>query len=94
MGWATGGPPGYFTTSLKGQAKLLKAAFKALLRTRRELNLGTVIWFQWRDRKLNPGEADWWEPHTGLFTLRGKPKPAWRAYVTFTGGRPGRGRLH
>jgi Glycosyl hydrolase catalytic core len=92
-GWSTGGPPGYFTTSLKGQAKLLSATFSALLRHRKQLNLRMIIWFQWRDRALNPGEPDWWEPHTGLFGLNGRAKPAWRAYVRFTSGHPGRGRV-
>ncbi|MBS1868986.1 MAG: hypothetical protein JSS99_04935 [Actinobacteria bacterium] len=86
IGWATGGPPGPFRTSLRAQASLLTRSYASVLRLRKRCRVETVVWFSWRDRALYAGEHDWWAPHTGLFTLAGKAKPAWRAFVGLTGG--------
>jgi hypothetical protein len=94
VGWGTAGPPSPFTTTLAGQSRLVRDTLSLLTRHRSELNLGLVVWFQWRDQPLAPGEGDWWEPHTGLFTLDGTPKPAWRVFVGFTGGSVGEGSVH
>jgi hypothetical protein len=42
-----------------------------------------VIWFSFRDTKKRL-----WIYRTGLFTRGFKPKPSWRSFVRFTGGKP------
>ena len=86
LGWATAGPRNPFTTTVRGQASRLRATYRMLLRHRRSWRIGMVVWFSFRDRKLFPGEKDWWAPHTGLFDTRGRPKPAWQALASIAGG--------
>jgi len=86
IGWATNGPSSPFRTSPRGQARLLARSYRAGLRLHARYRVEMMVWFSWRDRALYPGEHDWWAPHTGLFTLAGRPKPAWRAFVDLTGG--------
>jgi polysaccharide biosynthesis protein PslG len=93
LGWSTGGPPNPFRTTRSGQAARLTSTYRMLLRIRKRYRVGLVVWFSLRDRSLFSGERDWWAPHTGLFDLRGNPKPAWQALVRATGGQPGRGAL-
>jgi Glycosyl hydrolase catalytic core len=86
LGWATGGPGSPFRVSLNGQATRLTQSYRAAISLQRRYRVGAVIWFSLRDRRLVAGERDWWAPHTGLFALSGKAKPAWRAFVNLTGG--------
>jgi hypothetical protein len=86
IGWATGGPRSPFRTSTQGQAALLARSYRAGLRLHSRYRLEMMVWFSWRDRSLYAGEGDWWAPHTGLFSLSGAAKPAWRAFVGLTGG--------
>jgi hypothetical protein len=93
VGWASSGPKkrNPFVTTKRGQAARLKSTFALVVRKKATYNIGMIIWFAWRDRPLMRGEKNWWAPHTGLFDLRGRPKPAWRAYVRFTRGNVGGG---
>ncbi|MBV9213724.1 MAG: hypothetical protein JOZ25_08780 [Actinobacteria bacterium] len=94
IGWASSGPKGdTLVSGRQGQAKELKNAYNAMVDMRKQLNIGMVVWFSWRDHPLDQGEADWWGPHTGLFDLKGKPKPAWNEYVKVAGGKAGSGHL-
>ena len=93
IGWASKGPRNPFVTTRRGQAARLRDTYKLLLRVRHRYRVGMAVWFSLRDRALWPGERDWWAPHTGLFDVRGRPKPAWRSLVKVTGGRVGRGAL-
>jgi hypothetical protein len=86
LGWATGGPPSPFRTSLSGQAARLVQSYRAVLALHPRYHVDAVVWFAWRDRPLGAGEHDWWAPHAGLFSLAGKAKPAWRAFTRLTGG--------
>lgn len=90
IGWAVSGPQRNkaFVAGVEGQAKRLKSTFNLALRKRRKLKIGAVVWFAWRDRRLVPGERDWWAPHTGFFDLHNRPRPAWSTFTGFTGGRP------
>jgi hypothetical protein len=92
IGWATGGPQGPFRTSRRGQAARIDRTFRALIAARGRLRLTRLIVFALQDRAYGPSERPWWGARTGLFDLAGRPKPAWRTFVRFTGGRPG-GRL-
>ncbi len=71
----------------KGQKKLLHKSFRMLRRNRGRWHLGGVTWFSWRDPSPAGFSCEFCRS-TGLFTLHGKAKPAWRAYTGFTGGRP------
>ena len=95
VGWASAGPKNQYplVRSKKGQAKMLSQALSAMVEERGGLKLGLLVWFSWRDRPVEQGEDDWWGPHTGLFQVNGKSKPAWDAFVKVTGGKKGSGRL-
>jgi len=92
VGWATGGPRSPFKTSKAGQAARIARTFRALIAARGRLRLGRLILYGLQDRAYGPTEKPWWGPRVGLFDMAGNPKPAWRTFVGFTGGRPG-GRL-
>jgi len=92
VGWATGGLPSPFRTSEAGQAARLNRAFRALIAARGRLRLRRVIVFGLQDRPYRSDATRWWGPRVGLFGIAGHPKPAWRTFVGFTGGRAG-GRL-
>jgi len=92
VGWATGGPRSPFTTTRAGQAARVGRTLRALIAARGRLRLERVTLFGLQDRSYRANEEPWWGPRTGLFDVAGRPKPAWRTFVGFTGGRPG-GRL-
>lgn len=92
LGWATSGPRSPFTTSTGGQATRISRTFRALLGARSRLRLGRVIVFGLQDRRYGPTEKPWWGPRVGLFTVYGRPKPGWNAFVRIAGGQSG-GRL-
>jgi hypothetical protein len=88
MGWANGGSPSPYTKTSAGQAWLLRKAYAMLRHNRSDWHLKSVVWFCWRDRAPDPGEANWWGIHAGLFRKGGLPKPAWNAYAAVAGGTP------
>jgi glycosyl hydrolase family 42 (putative beta-galactosidase) len=75
-----------FEQGIRGQVKQLKAAYGYLLENRHRLDLKQVYWFSWKDQKESCSFCD----SVGLFREgeRFHPKPAWRAFVSLTGGRP------
>ena len=89
LGWATGGLPSPFRTTRAGQAERVGQTLRALIAARGRLRLDRLVWFGLQDRGYGAGESRWWGPRVGLFDLVGNPKPAWRTFVGFTGGRPG-----
>ena len=92
IGWGTKGSPSPFRTTKLGQAARVIRTFRALIAARYRLRLGRLIFISLQDRAYVSGEERWWGPSAGLFDVRGRPKPAWSAFVGFTGGRAG-GRL-
>ena len=89
IGWGTSGLPSPFRTTKYGQAARVKRAFRALIAARERLRLERLIFISLQDRPYVAAEKPWWGPRVGLFDLTGRPKPAWRTFVGFTGGRPG-----
>ncbi len=89
IGWATGGPRSPFTTSRGGQAARFTRTFRGLMAARGRLRLGRIVVAFLQDRPYGASERPWGGPRTGLFDVAGRPKPAWAAFVGFTGGRPG-----
>ena len=92
-GWGAGGPPRRYMVSYRTQAEYLLKTFRRLRDEASELNLGTVIWFSWRDVRTNTGIAKYFWQFCGLFTYDGSPKPSWDAFVRFADGRAGHGPL-
>ena len=75
-----------FEQGIRGQVKQLKDSYRYLLENQRRLGLKQVYWFSWKDIPDTCTFCD----SVGLFREgpRFKPKPAWRAFVGVTGGRP------
>jgi hypothetical protein len=76
-----------FEHGVRGQVEELKAAYKYLLENRTRLDLKQVYWFSWKDLPESCAFCD----SVGFF--KGNPthfiaKPAWRAFVQITGGKP------
>ena len=86
VGWASGGIAHPLNKGLEGQARLLGRAYRLFLRNRDRWKLRLVSWFSWRDSAGAP--ICKWCPESGLFEAAFglHPKPAWQAFVHFTGG--------
>lgn len=75
-----------FAKGTAGQATQLKGAFSLLRSNRAKWHIQRVYWFSITDQTGVCNFCD----GSGLFAGPGfTPKPAWRAYVKFTGGRAG-----
>ncbi|MGN6585905.1 MAG: beta-galactosidase [Solirubrobacterales bacterium] len=74
-----------FEQGVRGQVEQLKAAYGYLLENRNRLDLKQVYWFSWKDLRGSCNFCD----SVGFFRAgpRFHPKPAWRAFVSLTGGR-------
>lgn len=83
IGWGSknGGNP--LNVGKKGQATQLKDAYKYLTKSRNKLRLRTIDWFSWMDSTTSICS---WCASSGLFQTGLKAKPAWKAFVKFTGG--------
>jgi hypothetical protein len=87
LGWPTGGTKvGNFRKTPRGQAAILRRSFDLMLSRRDEWGINGVIWYTWRDNRLEP-TCDICS-YSGLFKRKGSPKPAWYAFVDYTGGTP------
>ncbi len=86
MGWSSEPPQPHnsFAKGLSGQARELKGAFRLFVANQRKWNLQQVDWFSIGDYA---GLCNFCGG-SGLFRSGFIPKPAWRAYVQFAGGRP------
>jgi hypothetical protein len=90
MGWGSQNDPNVvaFEQGIRGQARELREAYAFLIANRHRLNLKGTYWYSWKD---NPEyTACSFCDSVGLFRAgtRFHPKPAWRAFVALTGGRP------
>jgi hypothetical protein len=89
MGWGSQDDPSKvaFEQGIQGQARELRKAYTFLIANRHKLNLKATYWYSWKD---NPEYTTCnFCDSVGLFRAgRGfHAKPAWRAFVTLTGGR-------
>jgi polysaccharide biosynthesis protein PslG len=80
VGWASAGPASDFTVGPGGQADRVRATLLALAAQRSELGLRGIVYFGLKDSALYAGGHDFWGLHTGLETLGGRRKPAYRAF--------------
>jgi hypothetical protein len=83
LGWASSGPDVPLVRGLQGQADSLTEAYDFFLEKRDPWNIDAVYWYSWHD--VENQICDWC-PGSGLFTESLEPKPAWEAFVGFTGG--------
>jgi hypothetical protein len=72
-----------FAKGVRGQATQLSRAFRLLRNNQRRWRLRQVFWFAVDDQ---PGACNFCGG-AGLFRRGFRPKPAWRHYVHFAGGR-------
>jgi len=87
MGWgslpknpANGGQ----TQGLQGQKKILKSSFTKLKKKRKALNIGKVLWFNFRDPAGGNTQFCAYCTSAGLLRNDYSPKPAWDAFRKFT----------
>lgn len=75
-----------FEHGVRGQVEELRKAYTYLLTNRNKLDLKQVYWFSWKDLPDSCTFCD----SVGLFHYgpKFKPKPAWRAFVQITRGKP------
>jgi hypothetical protein len=69
---------------LEGQKEILKQAFHAMIHNRKRWRLQRVYWFLWRDAAPSDPVNCSFCRSAGLFTYDFKPKPAWRAFLSFS----------
>jgi hypothetical protein len=86
VGWSSEAPSrgDAFAKGLRGQAAQLAGAFRLLRNNANRWRLRQVFWFSVDDL---PGACNFCGG-SGLFRKGFKPKPSWRNYVRFAGGRP------
>lgn len=86
IGWSSEAPSrgDAFAKGVRGQATQLSGAFKLLRNNANRWRLRQVFWFSVDDL---PGACNFCGG-SGLFRKGFRPKPAWRSYVRFAGGRP------
>lgn len=77
-------PRNSFNKGRAGQATQLRGAFNLVRANQRKWKVQRVYWFAVEDK---PNSCNFCGG-AGLFTEAFAPKPAWRAYVGFAGGRP------
>lgn len=74
-----------FAKGRSGQVTQLRGALRLLSAKQAKWNVKRVYWFSVEDKKGLCNFCD----GSGLFTETFAPKPSWRAFVGFTGGRAG-----
>jgi hypothetical protein len=83
FGWSTVGPASPYRVGTYGQRHYVTAFMQDVERYRRQLNLGSVAYFQWRNPYVAPsvGSQDFWGLHTGLIRVDGVPFPSLAAFA-------------
>ena len=86
IGWSSEPPTAgnSFAKGLRGQARELRGAFRLFQAKQRQWRLQRIYWFSVNDYA---GLCNFCGG-SGLFGDGFRPKPAWRQYVRFAGGRP------
>lgn len=83
IGWGSAHPDHHLNKGPRGQARLLKKAFRRLERSRRRLRIWHVDWFDWRDGAVGTGNCSWCGS-AGLLDTHGHPKPSYKAFKHVT----------
>lgn len=89
IGWGSDPDlPSQLTVSRPEQARLLRRAYKMMIRKREDWDLKGALWYTWRD-PTNPAGLCGWCASAGLLDDDLDPKPAWYEYAELAGGDPG-----
>jgi hypothetical protein len=85
LGWSSQRPRvgNSFAKGKAGQKQQLQGAFGLVERNQRRWHVQRVYWFSVDDQKNSCNFCD----GSGLFSETFVPKPSWKAFVRFTGGR-------
>lgn len=78
IGWASGGSKHFLTKTPAKQAKLLKRAYRFLLKRRRAWNIRSAMWFSWSDYRGD--RICSWCPRAGLVDRKGRTKRSGRTF--------------
>jgi hypothetical protein len=74
----------HLTKGKKGQARILRHAFRALKKKRHKWHIKRVVWFNFRDPRGGTGEGCSFCSSSGLLKADFSPKPSWSAFRSFT----------
>jgi hypothetical protein len=86
IAWGSAPSDGNINVGRDGQARRVARTMEMLQRNRKDLNIGEVSWFVFRDPHWN-GHADCrWCPFAGLIDSHDRPKPAWRVFKQIVAG--------
>ena len=80
VGWCDTGVKHRFCVG-KRQPKYTTQALSLIKKKRRAWKLRGFVWFAWRDGRPYVRGKDFWGNHAGLLTIKGKKKPAFKAFV-------------
>jgi hypothetical protein len=83
IGWGSAHPDHHLNKGRKGQARLLKKAYRRLERSRRKLRIWGVAWFDWNDGAVGTGNCSWCGS-AGLLDTHNHPKPSYKAFKRVT----------
>ena len=78
-------PLGRLLKGERGQAMMLRHAFKQLIKERKRLKLTGVYWFTWRDTSAGSGGRCYLCESAGLLSASGGAKPSLSAYARIAG---------
>ncbi len=87
IGWGSlpeNATPYHLTKGRKGQAKILKQAFRALKKKRHDWHIRKVLWFNFRDPRGGAVDTCSFCSSAGLLEYDFSPKPSWSAFREFT----------
>ena len=79
IGWGSGAGSSPLVVPAAKQKRNLRDSFRMMLKERRKLKLGKVIWYQWRD---GPDAVCNWCSTSGLLTESGAPKPLFDEFAS------------
>jgi hypothetical protein len=88
IGWGSANGPEPLNRGRRGQAKRLRQAFRFFEAKRKAMRIHSVLWYAWQDVPAHDALCKWCA-RSGLFAVGPleRPKPAFRAYTAFTGGK-------
>jgi hypothetical protein len=88
LGWASTGPAGHWLVKgRRGQARILRNSYRALLKRQRRWRIRGAWWYAWQDASPGAGFICLWCPGAGLLDVDGARKPSWRAMKKLARGR-------
>jgi hypothetical protein len=80
VGWCDKGIKNQFCVGSKRQAKYIGQSVSLMKKKRSAWKLRGFVLFSWRDGKPYTNK-DFWGNHAGLLTIKGKKKPAYKAFT-------------